>query len=149
VYSGVRSVRGRHTKMNWTPDFHFLIVVTPFTQRCIQVRVNPHGPCVAATQKNELDARYNIPDPEHTMHGGHGPITFARIDARVWSEYQLPLLELDFPFCLIVCLLIHTPIHDFLKPSKQSNPREVPQRRRHKQTNLTWRKQIQFPPLEG
>jgi hypothetical protein len=24
------------TKMNWTPDFHFLIVVTPFTQECIQ-----------------------------------------------------------------------------------------------------------------
>ena len=30
------SVRGRHTKMKWTRDFHFLIVVTPLTQRCIQ-----------------------------------------------------------------------------------------------------------------
>jgi hypothetical protein len=29
------SVRGRHTKMNWTPDYHFLIVVTPFNQECI------------------------------------------------------------------------------------------------------------------
>jgi hypothetical protein len=41
VYPGVWrrstwSVRGRHTKMNWTPDFHFLIVVTPFIQECIQ-----------------------------------------------------------------------------------------------------------------
>jgi hypothetical protein len=25
-----------HRKMNWTPDFHFLIVVTPFTQKCNQ-----------------------------------------------------------------------------------------------------------------
>ena len=78
----------------------------------------------------------------HTMHGGHGPFILARINACVWSEYQQLPIELDG-------LLIHTPIHDFLKPSKQSNPREVPQRRRHTQTNLTWRKQIQFPPLEG
>jgi hypothetical protein len=33
--SGVAAAR-RHTKMNWTPDFHFLIVVTPLSQRCIQ-----------------------------------------------------------------------------------------------------------------
>ena len=29
-------MRGRHKKMNRTPDFHFLIVVTPLTQECIQ-----------------------------------------------------------------------------------------------------------------
>jgi hypothetical protein len=62
--------------MNWMPDFHFLIVVTPLIpgvypgvlRRSIVVVVRA-CPCVAAP-KNELDARFSFPDRRHSSCSG-------------------------------------------------------------------------------
>jgi hypothetical protein len=71
--TSIWSVRGRHTKMNWTPDFHFLIVVTPFTQASIQECCTSIMVRAWPPHKNELDARFSFPDRRHSFYSGVCP----------------------------------------------------------------------------